>query len=62
MLTEEQAQKMTTGELRRRCERLANNDDELLELISRGYQIAWSRDGKLTLLLDGAVTHGPFPG
>ena len=62
MLNDEEARSMTTGKLRQQCERLANNDDETLELIRRGYRLKWTRafqGSRRSLYLDGVPTHGP---
>lgn len=58
MLTDEQAAATSTGKLRAQCERLANNDDEMREIIERGYTLKWSK-GKLSLYKEGKATHGP---
>jgi len=49
---------LSTGNLRARCERAANKDDETLELCQRGYSLSWGRAG-LSLYREGVATHGP---
>ena len=66
MLTDEQAQTISTGALRARAERLANYDDELAEILRRGYRPVWEPGLKacprLSLVKDGVITHGPGKG
>lgn len=50
---------LSTGQLRSQCEQRSNNDDQMLELIERGYSLKWNRAGKLSLYKDGQPTHGP---